>query len=129
MQKSTASYNDYHTELPKRYNWNDLNRIVFQLKTSKAIFFTHLTVKVYFNRISLEYRPFVGGWEHTETYSAMDVGHILINKGRKRANIVACRINTTEKLFEIKGLYKREAEDLKDALDEVLTFRYINIRY
>ena len=106
-----------------QYDQNN-SSLIYQLKTSRAVFFTYLTVKVYFNRVSLEYRPFIGSWEHRETYNAMDVGDIYINKGRRRALVGAHRVNSSETLFEIKGLLLTEAEDLKDALDELLNFRF-----
>ena len=98
--------------------------LIYKLKTSKAVFFTHLTIKIYLNRVSLEYKPFIGAWEHRETYNAMDIGDIYINKARRRALVGAHRTISSETLFEIKGLLHNEAEDLKDALDELLNYRF-----
>lgn len=119
---------NYQTRLsPNLFTYplqDDNNLVLFKLQTSRAVFFTHLTIKVYSNRVSLEYRPFIGTWEHRETYNAMDIGDIFINKGRKRAIIGAHRVNSIDILFEVRGLLNYEAEDLKDALDELIGYRF-----
>jgi|GEM_PF-4379142 len=126
MSQVQKSPFNVQTEYSNGYNPNS---VIFELETSRAIFFTHLTIKVYANRVSLENRPFIGSWEHRETFSAMDVGNIYINKGRRRAVVGAYRANSTESLFEIKGLFHNEAEDLKDALDELIGYRLTNATY
>lgn len=103
----------------------DPARILFELETNKSVFFTKLTVKVYPNRISLEYRPYIGSGESRETYSAMDIGDIYIKKGRKRGSVGAHRVDGKDILFEIKNLLNSEAEELKDALDLMLSYRYL----
>ncbi len=103
----------------------DPARVIFELETNRSIFFTKLTIKVYSNRISLEYRPFIGSGENRETYSAMDVGAIYIKKGRKRASVGAHRLDGKEVLFEVKNLENYEAEEFKDALDAMLSYRYL----
>ncbi len=73
--------NSLRPQVSTLYNGSiDLNKVVYNLETNRAQFFTTLTVKVYPNRISLGYRPFFGGGENRETYSAMDIGYVYIKK-------------------------------------------------
>jgi len=99
------------------------------MSTSKALLFTNLTIKIFVTRISLEYKPFFSSSEHRLTYSAVDIGDIYINKSRKKSVVGAHRVNSGEKLFEVKGLTHEEAESFKDALDTMLSYRFSNVPF
>jgi len=99
-----------------------LNTVIYYLRLNQ--FMMSMTIKVYLNRVSLEYRSGLGFWEHRETFNAIDIGNIYINKGRRWATVGTQKVNSTEKLFEIKGLRPGQAEELKDALDKVISYRF-----
>jgi hypothetical protein len=107
-------------------NYPNHAQLIFEMTTSKALLFTSLTIKIFVTRISLEYRPFFSSSEHRLTYSAVDVGDIYINKSRRKSIVGAHRVNSSEKLFEVKGLTHEEAESFKDALDTMLSYRFSN---
>lgn len=105
--------------------WNP-NQVIYQLETSRSVLFTNLTVKVHMNRVTIEKRPFFGGQEMSKTYSAFDMGEVFVQKNRRRAIVGVHRANSADILFEIPGLTHAEAQGLKNALDEVICYRYVN---
>lgn len=100
------------------------NQVIYEFTTKSSVLLTKLTVKVYVNRVSLEYRPIWGGGETRKTYNAVDIGDVSIKKGLRRASISVCRTNSSEKLFAVGNLKKDEAEALKDAVDCMMGYRY-----
>ncbi|MFQ5493526.1 MAG: hypothetical protein ACE5DX_05200 [Candidatus Dojkabacteria bacterium] len=101
---------------------SDINMVIYSISTRSLLHI--ITVKVYGDRLSIETRSTLGLWEHRETYSAVDIANIYINKGRGRAVVGATSNNTSEELFQIQNLRFHEAEELKDALDRLISFRY-----
>lgn len=121
----------YSQNIPQRiqrpvFRQNE-QQLLFEMTTSKALLFTNLTIKIYTTRIALEYKPFFSSSEHRLTYSAVDVGDIYIKKSRRKSVVGSHRVNSSERLFEIKGLTHDEAEDLKEALDTMLSYRFMNM--
>lgn len=105
--------------------WDQMNRLLFRLVTTKSIFFTTLTVDVFANRVSLRAKPFIGSGETIQTYNANDIGNVKINKSRKYATVMVFHKNTCELLFEVKGLKHVEAANLRQALDKMIAFSYM----